>query len=232
MTHPISKMAFLHESSSSEENIDVGVNNSIQDEGEGHLNDRDNITRVRRRNQPSTNRPTRTPPQTPNQAQTPHIVATDERMLSFFRHCSIAGAVWFVVSVFALAVMAIFLVYMYNSYSNQKDFIIKNQQEFKCPDCHACHNELKECKSQNKQERSYSKNQTGELISRTDECSVSNAKFSSCETERFYNYIIIFILSSIILTVVWYHCCRCWRARHYPYAQQVVAYNAQHRLYY
>ena len=227
-------MAALHESG--EENIDVSANNSVQDEGEEDLIDRNNITRVRRRNQPSTNRPTRASPQTPNQAQTPHIVATDERMLSFFRHCSIAGAVWFVVSVFALAVMAIFLVYMYNSYSNQKDFIIKNQQEFKCPDCHTCHNELKECKSQNKQERSYSKNQTGELISRTDECSVIKTELSSCETERFYHYIIIFILSfilsSIILIVVWYCCCRCWRAWRYPYAQQVVLYNGHHRLRY
>ena len=222
-------MAAFHESS--EENIDISANNSIQDEGEEDLIDRNNITRVRRRNQTSTHRPTRTSLQTPNQAQTPHIVATNERMLSFFQCCSIAGVIWFVVSVFALAAMAIFLVDTYKSYSNQKD-IIKNQQELKCPNYTVCHNELEECKNQNKKERSYSRDQTGELISKTDECSVSNAKLSSCETERFYNYIIIFILSSIILTVVWYYCCCCRRAWRYPYAQQVVLYDAHHRLHY
>ena len=219
-------MAAFHESS--EENIDISANNSIQDEGEGHLIDRDNITRVRRRNQTSTHRPTRTSPQTPNQAQTPQ--AQNERMLSqtLIQSCCIAGTVWFVFSVFALAaaVAAMAIFFMNDSYSNQQD-LKKN-----CPDYHACHVNLEKCESQIEQVRSYSKNQMGEIISRTDECSVSNAKLSSCETERFYNYIIIFILSSIILAVVWYSCCRCWKAWRYPYAQQVLLYNGHHRLHY
>lgn len=216
-------MAFLHESSSSEENIDVGVNNSIQDEEEGDLNDRDNITRVRRRNQTSTNRPTRTSPQTPNQAetpqaQTPHIVSTDEKMASLIQNCCIAGAAWFIVSVIVIVAMAIFLV---NGSSNQ--------QEFKCPDYHACRNDLKECKSQNKQERSHSNDQADKLLSRTDECSFIKTELSSCTTERLFSRIFI---SCIILIVVWYCCYPCWRAWRYPYAQQVVIAQRRHQYNY
>ena len=175
----------------------------------------------------------------PNQheRQLPQRPPTNGERIYFY--CSVVGTVWFVASLFVLGL----LVYWSMSCSSQREIAMNDykhcqtdtvrcREQYKVDleehkkryqadirECNKqCKADLEEWKEQYKFEREHSIKQDAEMISRTDESSVTESNLSECNSERYYSRIIIGVLCCILL------CCAAISTIH-----QAIRHQARHQ---